>query len=116
MIEDGQTSCRFRKQVWDIATLECVDTLKGHTGPVRTLVYSGGRMFSGSYDKTVRVWDVTTLKCLATLQGAASMTCNCWFLLHLKAMMRRSTICNVDGPSLLMVSSALERLNIRVCA
>ena len=56
-------------QVWDIETLECIDTLKGHTGPVRTLVYSGGRMFSGSYDKTVRVWDVTTLKCLATLQG-----------------------------------------------
>lgn len=56
--------------MWDIATLECIDTLKGHSGPVRTLVYSGGRMFSGSYDKTVRVWDVTTLKCLATLQGA----------------------------------------------
>lgn len=59
------------RQVWDIAKLECIDTLKGHSGPVRTLVYSGGRMFSGSYDKTVRVWDVETLKCLATLQGAA---------------------------------------------
>ena len=30
---------------------------------------SGGHMFSGSYDKTVRVWDVDNLTCLATLQG-----------------------------------------------
>ena len=30
---------------------------------------SGGHMFSGSYDKTVRVWDVDELVCLATLQG-----------------------------------------------
>lgn len=56
--------------------MECIKTLTGHTGPVRTLVYSGGRMFSGSYDKTVRVWDVNDLTCLATLQGApASPAC-----------------------------------------
>ncbi len=65
--------CKWRAlvmQVWDIATMECVKTLTGHSGPVRTLVYSGGRMFSGSYDKTVRVWDVDHLTCLSTLQGA----------------------------------------------
>lgn len=50
--------------------MECVKTLTGHSGPVRTLVYSSGRMFSGSYDKTVRVWDVDHLTCLSTLQGA----------------------------------------------
>ena len=70
-------SCCPCYQVWDIETLECIDTLKGHTGPVRTLVYSGGRMFSGSYDKTVRVWDVTTLKCLATLQGVVLQPPRC---------------------------------------
>ncbi len=42
-------------QVWDVGALECLQTLAGHTGPVRTLVYSGGHMFSGSYDKTVRM-------------------------------------------------------------
>ena len=41
-------------RVWDIETLACLRTLAGHTGPVRTLVYSAGHMFSGSYDKTVR--------------------------------------------------------------
>ncbi len=40
-------------KVWDVETLECLKTLAGHTGPVRTLVSSGGHMFSGSYDKTV---------------------------------------------------------------
>lgn len=55
--------------------MECVKTLTGHSGPVRTLVYSGGRMFSGSYDKTVRVWDVEHLTCLATLQGVHLAGC-----------------------------------------
>ena len=65
--------------MWDIETLECIKTLSGHSGPVRTLVYSGGRMFSGSYDKTVRVWDVSTLSCLATLQGTPSaVACVRW--------------------------------------
>ena len=40
-------------KVWDIQTLECLKTLAGHTGPVRTLVLSAGNIFSGSYDKTV---------------------------------------------------------------
>ena len=44
-------------------------TLTGHSGPVRTLVRCGDKVFSGSYDKTVRVWDVNTHKCLATLVG-----------------------------------------------
>lgn len=56
-------------QVWDTETLECVATLTGHTGPVRTLVRCGDKIFSGSYDKTVRVWDTDSLKCLATLVG-----------------------------------------------
>ena len=56
-------------QVWDTNTLACLATLTGHTGPVRTLVRCGDKVFSGSYDKTVRVWDVNTHKCLATLVG-----------------------------------------------
>jgi F-box/WD-40 domain protein 7 len=38
-------------------------------GPVRTLAVACGRVFSGSYDKTVRAWDVDTLQCLGVLEG-----------------------------------------------
>ena len=55
--------------MWDADNLTCLATLTGHQGPVRTLVRCGARIFSGSYDKTVRVWDVATHKCLATLAG-----------------------------------------------
>ena len=41
-------------RVWDVATLEPVATLPGHSGPVRTLASVDGLVFSGSYDKTVR--------------------------------------------------------------
>ena len=41
-------------RVWDVASLEPVATLPGHSGPVRTLASVDGLVFSGSYDKTVR--------------------------------------------------------------
>lgn len=38
-------------QVWDMATLECVRVLEGHTEAVLALaVSSGGCLVSGSYD------------------------------------------------------------------
>lgn len=44
-------------QVWDAENLTCLATLTGHQGPVRTLVRCGDKVFSGSYDKTVR-WGI----------------------------------------------------------
>jgi len=40
-------------RVWDVASLEPVASLPGHSGPVRTLASVDGLVFSGSYDKTV---------------------------------------------------------------
>jgi hypothetical protein len=51
------------------APTQCLEILRGHGGPVRTLVHANGMLFSGSYDKTVRVWDTETLECRATLTG-----------------------------------------------
>lgn len=51
------------------AAAQCLEILRGHGGPVRTLVHANGMLFSGSYDKTVRVWDTETLECRATLTG-----------------------------------------------
>lgn len=41
----------------------------GHTDAVRALAVANNRLFSGSYDGTVKVWDVDTLACLKTLAG-----------------------------------------------
>ena len=57
-------------RVWDIETLACLRTLAGHTGPVRTLVYSAGHMFSGSYDKTVGPRGVFIKQTRRTFVGA----------------------------------------------
>lgn len=51
-------------QVWDLATLTLVRTLTGHTDAVRALAVAGDRLFSGSYDSTVRVWDISSMQCL----------------------------------------------------
>ena len=59
-------------------SLHCLPTMPNHADvclatlqllQVRTLVHSGGRMFSGSYDKTVKAWDVDKLEEIATLSG-----------------------------------------------
>lgn len=56
-------------QVWDLNTLSRVKTLTGHTDAVRALACADGRLFSGSYDGTVRVWDENSLQCLEILKG-----------------------------------------------
>jgi F-box/WD-40 domain protein 7 len=79
-------------RAWDADSLHCLGVMRGHTGPVRTLVrpgcaWVGGAsnggggdqadarnhgapaLFSASYDYTVRAWSTTTLECLAVLTG-----------------------------------------------
>ena len=56
-------------QVWSLDTLQRLKTLTGHTDAVRALAINGGRLFSGSYDGSVKVWDIGTLECLKTLTG-----------------------------------------------
>ena len=41
-------------RVWDVATLQCLATLTGHSGAVRALAASPDRVFSGSDDTTIK--------------------------------------------------------------
>ena len=76
----------FTIKAWSLRTLSRVKTLSGHADAVRSLLYVAprkkeegsstrnrlgkrGRLFSASYDGTVRVWDVATLSPIATLPG-----------------------------------------------
>jgi len=43
--------------------------LSGHTDWVNCMIVSGGRLYSGSEDNTIRVWDMSTLECVRTLSG-----------------------------------------------
>ena len=42
-------------QVWDLNTMRCRHTLKGHSSRVRALAISGNLLFSGSNDKSIKV-------------------------------------------------------------
>ena len=44
-------------------------TLRGHTGMVQCLTAVGGKVYSGSFDETIRVWDTATHECISTLRG-----------------------------------------------
>ena len=59
------------EQEWEPnpATLHCTATLQGHTDGVRALAVGRGKLFSGSFDSTMRVWDVATHAHVTTLQG-----------------------------------------------
>ena len=66
--------CSDRKvHLWSIFSGTVMDshvgTLEGHENVVNALaVLPGGRLASGSRDKTVRLWDLETRGCLRTLQ------------------------------------------------
>ena len=46
-----------------------IATLRGHTGWVICLTVIGNKLYSGSYDSTIRVWDTDTHQHITTLQG-----------------------------------------------
>jgi WD40 repeat protein len=58
-------------KIWDAHTGACLQTLKGHSGYVNSVVFShdSSRVASGTSDKTIKIWDAHTGACLQTLEG-----------------------------------------------
>jgi WD40 repeat protein/tRNA A-37 threonylcarbamoyl transferase component Bud32 len=59
-------------KVWDLPARESAKaalTLRGHTGQVWSVAFSGERIGSGGQDRTVRIWDATTGEHVRVLQG-----------------------------------------------
>ncbi|KAG0001787.1 hypothetical protein BGZ80_006117, partial [Entomortierella chlamydospora] len=55
----------------DAETGNLLQTLKGHTNLVKSVMYSpcGSKVASGSWDTTARIWNVETGECIHVLQG-----------------------------------------------
>src|SRR5204862_76799 len=49
----------------------CLQTLEGHSDPVRSVAFSpdSARLASASSDRTVKIWDAGSGECLQTLEG-----------------------------------------------
>jgi WD40 repeat protein len=64
-------------KVWDSHTGAFVRSFRGHTGLVSSVAFSpdGGRLVSGSRDRTVKIWDVTQLEKLSE-ESVAQQTIN----------------------------------------
>ena len=54
-----------------------ITTLEGHTDLVRCLTVVGKKLYSGSYDSTIRVWDTDTHQHITTLQGHTACDVYC---------------------------------------
>lgn len=62
--------------VWDLASMEMVKVVTGHTGPINCFVLLvDGRVCTASDDTTVRIWDVYSGNCLSVLKGNGLMEC-----------------------------------------
>jgi len=42
--------------IWEIDTGECLQTLRGHSKAVYTVILCGDKLISGSSDNTIKVW------------------------------------------------------------
>jgi WD40 repeat protein len=44
-------------RIWNTDTHECIGTLRGHTSTVMCLAIHENKLYSGSYDNTIRIWN-----------------------------------------------------------
>jgi WD40 repeat protein len=68
---DPRESYRGEIKLWDVHSGQERASLKGHTGPIYSVVFSpdGKTLATGSRDKTIKLWDAQSGQERATLKG-----------------------------------------------
>jgi WD40 repeat protein len=56
-------------KIWDLNSNQCIATLIGHFGAVKSLAIHDGKLYSGSWGGTIKIWDLNSNQCIATLIG-----------------------------------------------
>jgi WD40 repeat protein len=69
LLATGSQDCTIR--LWNIASGQCVKTLKGHANGIWSVAFhpSGDLLVSGSNDSTVKLWNPHTGQSIRTLRG-----------------------------------------------
>jgi WD40 repeat protein len=69
----GEESGKIK--IFDVATGQVVKKLEGHTGPVRSVIFStdGSKLVSASADKTFRVWNLADGQQIASVETPAPL-------------------------------------------
>ncbi|MEU2834057.1 serine/threonine-protein kinase [Streptomyces lavendulae] len=62
-------------RLWELSTGQCLLTLSGHSGPVRSVDLIGMLAISAGHDDTVRLWDLTDGRCLRIIEAKAGAVC-----------------------------------------
>jgi WD40 repeat protein len=65
-------------RIWNARTGDCTHIMKEHDQAVSCLAVWNNRLYSGSWDKTIRVWNLEVQLCFfeVTLQGWATRICS----------------------------------------
>lgn len=77
-----------------------LQVLEDHSRPVLSLAIADNKLFSGSYDYTIKVWSLDTLQRLKTLTGEAPKL----------ATARLTRLASSEGYSVCWVAHTLQRL------
>jgi outer membrane protein assembly factor BamB len=55
------------KVLLDLNSNQCITTLLGHVGAVKSLAIHDGKLYSGSLEGTIKIWDLNSNECIANL-------------------------------------------------
>ncbi len=74
-------ACENSIQIWDLHTLDCIQTLTGHACTVTTVEFHPHQpwLVSSSQDFTIKLWNYRTGECLATFHDHTQMVMSVQF-------------------------------------